>query len=400
MANRTITSPLGFRVSAVKAGIKSSGKSDLGLIVSDKACRAAAVFTTNKTASASVVLSRDHVKSGVARAIYVSSGNANACTGKRGTRDAHSICRHVATALGIDEREVLVTTTGIIGEYLPMDKVRNGITQAISGLSRSAAAGQAFGRAIMTTDTRPKTAYEPFRLGGKWVKVAGATKGAGMIAPNMATMLGYITTDVNIATSLLRRTLREAVDHSFNKLTIDNHESTNDCVIILASGLADHKPIKKPGSELKKFSRALLNICDSLARQIAADGEGARCAVTLKVTGAASALDADQALRAISDSFLVRTAFHGADPNWGRIVSAIGFSGARFDETKLSCKIAGRSVYRNGRPVRFDPKELTRRMRGKYWEVEVALGAGKYEDFRYTCDISSEYVKINADYHT
>jgi len=396
-----ITGPAGFRVSAVKAGIKASGNADLGLIVADVPCCAAATFTKNKIVSPTVVISRQHVENGKIRAVFVNAGNANACTGKRGERDVLTICKQVAKHLGTRPEEVLVCSTGIIGVFLPMDKVCDGIDKAIDNLSHTPKAGAGLARAIMTTDLKPKIASGEIKVGGKVVRIAGIAKGSGMIAPNMATLLAFITTDAAISRKLLGLALSEVTEQTFNKVSVDNHSSTNDSAILLASGLAGNRTINSPSSrDYKIFLRELKRVCDDLARQIAADGEGATCAITVKVLGGKNADEARAAVRAIVDSPLVRTAFNGADPNWGRIVSAVGYSGAGFDAAKLSCRIAGVFVFRNGKPCRFDGKSLSRKMKAKQWEVEVNLGVGKYEDFCYTCDFSCEYVHINADYHT
>ena len=399
--NKTITSVKGFRVAAVKAGIKKSGKLDLGLIVADKPCTAAAAFTTNKIASCTVDISREHVADGKIQAIFVNAGNANACTGKQGEKDAKAICKQVAEGLGIKADDVIVNSTGIIGELMPMEKVKAGIADALANLSDTKEAADKLTSAIMTTDLVPKEAYSEFKIGKKVVKVAGICKGSGMIAPNMATMLGYIVTDACVAKGVLSKVLKDIVNCTFNKVTVDNHMSTNDSVTILASGGADHAPIKKASDpNYKKLYNAVWQVCDQLARKIAADGEGANCMISIFVKGGKSAADANKALRAISDSPLVRCAFNGADPNWGRITSAVGYSGAKFDVDKLVCKIAGTTVFRKGRPTKFDAPALSEKMKGKEWTVEVDLGAGKHEDFCYTCDMSKEYVAINADYHT
>ena len=400
MANTTITGPAGFRVAAVAAGIKQSGDLDLGLVVADEPCSAAAMFTSNKVVGPSVTVSREHVRSGQAQAIYVNAGNANTCTGRRGQRDVESICGQVGSLLGVASDDVLVCSTGVIGHFLPMDKVRRGIGQAAEALSRSSRAGLDFSRAIMTTDTRVKRAQCQVRLDGKQVTLAGVVKGSGMIAPNMATMLAFMTTDADISSAMLRRALKHAVIASFNKVSVDNHVSTSDTAIVLASGRAGNRRISQGGRAYDGFAQGLAAVCDDLARQMAADGEGARCAVTVRVAGAASRRDARQAVRAIVDSPLVRCAFHGADPNWGRIVSAVGYSGARVNLEKLSCRIAGSSVFRNGRPSRFNAVALSKKMMGKQWTVVVDLGAGRFEDFCYTCNMSGDYVRINADYHT
>lgn len=400
MANHMITAPLGFRAAAVKAGIKASGNLDLGLIIADIPCVAAATFTTNKVVAPCVVIDRQKIRSGRAQAVFVNAGNANACTGKRGERDVHSICRELSRYLGIADKDVQVCSTGIIGEFLPMAKVRSGIAEAADRLNKSAQAGGDFARAIMTTDLRQKTAYREIILAGKKVRIAGTAKGSGMIAPNMATMLAFITTDAAISPALLRRALNGAVDITFNKVTVDNHMSTSDTAIVMASGLAGNARITAGGRAYRQFANALWEICDDLARQMAADGEGATCAVIVTVTGAAKDAEAHGAVRAIVDSPLVRTAFSGADPNWGRIVSAIGYSGVRFKADKLKCKIAGVTVFRNGRPCKFNAAGLSKKMKAKQWQVEVDLGAGRFSDFCYTCDLSHGYVTINADYHT
>ncbi len=399
--NETLTSVKGFRVSAVRAGIKRSGKLDLGLIVADKPCAAAAVFTTNKIASCTVDISRKHVANGKAQAVFVNAGNANACTGKQGEKDALAICQQVADGLNIKMEDVIVTSTGIIGVYMPMDKVKAGIDNALAGLADTREMGKDLAAAIMTTDLVAKEAFRQVKLGGKTVRVAGICKGSGMIAPNMATMLGYIVTDADVTSAILKKIMKDVVGRTFNKVTVDNHVSTNDTAVIMASGAAGNSQIKKDTDpDYAKFYKAVWEVCDDLARKIAADGEGARCMISIYVKSAKTASDAHKALRAIADSPLVRCAFNGADPNWGRITSAVGYSGAEFEVNKLTCKIAGTLVFKNGQPTKFDAAALSEKMKGKEWKVEVDLGAGKFDDFCYTCDLSKEYVAINADYHT
>ena len=400
MANRTLTAPEGFRIAAVKAGIKPSGNLDLGLIVADAACTAAASFTTNKIVGPAVEVSRNHIKGGRAQAVFVNAGNANTSTGKRGLRDVMTICRQVGNRLAISAEDVLVCSTGIIGHPLPMAKVRHGIELAAAQLSRSERAANDFSRAIMTTDLKTKTSYRTIKLAGKSAHIAGTAKGSGMIAPNMATMLAFLTTDADISAALLKRALKNAVNVTFNKVSVDNHMSTNDTAIVLASGMAGNKRIANRCDDYQRFEHGIWSLCDDLARQMAADGEGATCMVTVTVCGAATAKQARAGVRAIVQSPLVRTAFNGADPNWGRIVSAIGYSGATFDPEKIICRIAGTTVFRNGGPVRFDAGRLSRKMKAKQWEVKVNLNAGTCSDFCYTCDLSREYVTINADYHT
>ena len=400
MGQITVVTPMGFRASAVRAGIKQSGALDLGLIVADGPCVAAGTFTTNKVVGAAVEVSREHIRSGRAQAVFVNAGNANTCTGARGLQDAGTICKAVGRVAGVEPGDVLVCSTGVIGHFLPMDKVKAGIEAAGESLGSSAKVGRDFARAIMTTDLMVKQAGRTIRLGGKEVHIAGTAKGSGMIAPNMATMLAFVTTDADIAVGMLRRALKRAVYGTFNKVSVDSHMSTSDTAIVLASGRAGNKQITGVGADYDRFAGALLEVCDELARMMAADGEGATAAITIRVTGAASPKDARKAVRAIADSPLVRTAFNGADPNWGRIVSAVGYSGARFEPEKTVCKIAGTVVFRNGRPSRFDADKLSKKMKGKQWDVVVELGLGSADDFCYTCDLSREYVTINADYHT
>lgn len=400
MANLTLTSPKGFRVSAAPAGIKQSGLADLGLIVADAPCTAAATFTTNRIVAPSVVIDRQKIRPGRAQAIFVNAGNANACTGNRGQRDVHTICRCVSDQLGVATDDVLVCQTGIIGKFLPMTKIKNGIATSAASLSRSARAGRDLARAIMTTDTKPKQAHRQITLSGRTATLAGIAKGAGMVAPNMATVLVFVTCDVDISKPLLRRVWQQTTAQTFNKLSIDGHASTNDTAIILASGLAQNRPIRRSGPEFRRFQHTLWSLCDDLAQQLAADGEGATCAVVVRVRRAARQSDATAAVRAIVDSPLVRCAFNGADPNWGRIVSAVGYSQARIDPSLLACRIAGTWVFRKGRPCTFDAAGLSRKMKAKSWAVEVDLGLGRFEDFCYTCDMSRDYVAINADYHT
>lgn len=400
MSKSFLTKPKGFRVAAVKAGIKSSGKLDLGLIVADQPCTAAATFTQNKIVAPAVVIDRERIKSGRAQAVFVNAGNANTCTGKRGERDVHTISREVAKCLDIDSDDILVCSTGIIGEFLPMDRLRKGIKKAAASLTRTAQADQNLARAILTTDTCMKTAQQKIAIGNKTARIAGIAKGSGMVAPNMATMLAFLTADVNISPACLRRALKQQVELSFNKVSVDNHMSTSDAVIILASGQAQNQRIAKVDLNYKKYEKALGLVCDDLARQIAADGEGAACMVTVRVQGAANNQDAYAAVRKIVESPLVRCAFNGADPNWGRIVSAVGYSGAKFHAHKLSCKIAGVPVFRAGKPCRFHAAALSRKMKARQWDVLVDLGVGRCQDFCYTCDLSRGYVRINADYHT
>jgi glutamate N-acetyltransferase/amino-acid N-acetyltransferase len=404
--NDTITAPKGFLAAGVAAGIKKSGKSDLGLIVCPTGASAAAVFTTNRIVSAAVQVSREHVKSPTISAVVVNSGNANACTGRTGIKNAIKMCNDTAHSLNAirntqyASRDVLVASTGVIGEPLPIKKIATGILQAAAKLSASASAGLDFAKAIMTTDTRPKQAVRKVEISGAGVTIAGAVKGAGMIAPNMATTLLFLTTDVAITKPLLGKALRTAVGNSLNKLTVDGHQSTNDTAIILASGLAANRPIVSQCPRYKKFANALLEVCDDLTVQMALDAEGATRMFTVVVKGAATKTDAANACRAVAGYPLFKCAVNGSDPNWGRIICAVGSVGVELNLNKLSCRLGNITVFRNGRPTTFDRKSASKIMSATSHTITVDLGAGRYSDFCYGCDLSKEYVTINADYHT
>jgi len=412
MANNTITAPRGFLTAGVQCGIKKSGKADLGLLVCPTGATAAAVFTTNKIVSAAVTVSKQHIKSPKIRAVVVNSGNANTCTGQKGLGNARQMCAETAHSLNAIRdtqyaiRDILVASTGIIGRQLPIKKISAGISKAAEKLSASASAGLDFARAIMTTDTKPKQAVRQISIESRdtshepLITIAGAVKGAGMIAPNMATTLLFITTDVAISKYLLGRALKHAVGNSLNKLTVDGHQSTNDTAIILASGLADNRPIVSQCPRYKKFMRALTELCDDLVRQMALDAEGATRMFIVFVKGAATKADAAKAARAIADYPLVKCAVHGGDPNWGRIICAVGSVGVKLNTNRLSCKLGPITVFKNGAPRKFDVKKASKVVSQNEHTITVDLGAGKASDFCYGCDLSKDYVTINADYHT
>jgi len=400
MTNNTVTAPRGFLAAGVRCGIKKSGKPDLGLIVCPTGAEASAVFTTNKIVSAAVTVSKEHIKTATIQAVVVNSGNANACTGRTGIKNAIKMCSETAKHIEVNPHSVLVASTGIIGEQLPMDRIVKGIAKAADKLSASPKAGLDFTKAIMTTDTRPKQAVQQIEISGTKVTIAGTVKGAGMIAPNMATTLCFITTDVAITKPLLSRALKLAIGNSLNKLTVDGHQSTNDTAIILASGLAGNRPIVSQCPRYQRFAKALSALCGDLAKQMALDAEGATRMFKVIVNGAATKADAAKAARAIADYPLVKCAIHGADPNWGRIICAVGSCQVRLNPHKLSCKIGAVSVFNNGRPVSFDAKRVSRIIAQKEHIITVDLGAGGFSDFCYGCDLSKEYVAINADYHT
>lgn len=400
MANETITAPKGFMAAGLYCGVKQSGKPDLALVYCPGGAKAAAVFTTNAIQAASVTQCKKNIKSNTIYAAIVNSGNANACTGKKGLVAAQVMCAKVAKELAIAPESVLIASTGIIGRQLPITKITTGITSAVKLLSDSPTAGGNFAKGIMTTDTRPKQATRTVDIYGKTVTLAATAKGAGMIGPNMATTISIITTDIAISKPLLGKALKNAIGLSLNRLTVDGHQSTNDTAMILASGMAENTAIKKQDSGYRRFVRALNELCSDLARQMALDAEGATRMFKVQIKGAAKKDDALKAARAVADYDLVKCAIHGGDPNWGRIVCAVGSCGVKLDPAKLSCKIGDSFVFRHGKPTNFDPKEVSRIIRQKEHTITVDLGVGKYQDFCYGCDLSREYITINADYHT
>ena len=403
-----LLSPRGFRAGGTAAGIKASGKPDVGLLVADATATAAAVFTTNKVVAAPVVVGRQHIAAGKLRAIVVNAGNANACTGRQGDADARRMCELAAGHLGCEAGLVLPSSTGIIGHKLPMAKVTAGIAAAAAALGSSAEHAAAFQAAILTTDLKPKAAAVTVKVGRQTLTLAGVCKGSGMIGPRMAvatnkvpkqaTMLAYLTTDAAASASVLRTLLGRSADGSFNAVTVDDHASTNDTAVLLASGAAGVK-LDTPGA-VDKFAAALDEVCRSLAYQIAADGEGATKVVRIVVKGATTPAAAQAMARAIANSPLVKCAMHGNDPNWGRIVSAAGFAGVEFDPDRSSLKLQGTVVFRNGQPVSFDAAAASAALNAKEVTAELSCGTGKGEATVYTCDLSKEYVTINADYHT
>jgi glutamate N-acetyltransferase/amino-acid N-acetyltransferase len=400
MKNTTVTAPKGFLAAGIGCGIKQSGKKDIGLICCPTGAKAAAVFTTNKVVSASVTVCKQHIKTAVTEAVIVNSGNANTCTGTLGLNNAVSICKATAELVDAKANQVLIASTGIIGHQLPMDKISNGVILAAAKLSGTANAGDDFAHAIMTTDTKCKQAYKSLKLGGAEIQIAGTTKGAGMIGPNMATTLCFITTDANISKNLLQTALKDAIGNSLNKLTVDGHQSTNDTAIILSSCLAGNKQITKADANYKKFAAALDELMTDLAKQMALDAEGATRMFTIVINNAASKVEAIKAARAVADYDLVKCAIHGGDPNWGRIICAVGSCGVKLNTNKLSCSIGGVTVFKNGQPVKFDPKKVSKIISQKEHTIVINLGAGKFNDFCYGCDLSKGYVTINADYHT
>lgn len=400
MANETITAPKGFTAAGLYCGVKQSGAPDLALVYCPTGAKAAAMFTTNAIQAASVTLCKKHIKTNTIYAAVINSGNANACTGKKGIMAANVMCSKVGKELNVPTESVLIASTGIIGRQLPITKITAGIENAAKLLSDSPTAGGNFAKAIMTTDTRAKQAIRTVDIFGKIVTLAATAKGAGMIGPNMATTISVITTDIAISKPLLGKALKHAIGQSLNRLTVDGHQSTNDTAMILASGQADNKPLKKQDSGYRRFVRALSEVCSDLARQMALDAEGATRMFEVRIKGAAKKDDALKAARAVADYDLVKCAVHGGDPNWGRIICAVGSCGVKLDPAKLSCKIGDVFVFRSGKPTDFDASEVSAIIRRQEHTITVDLGVGKYQDFCYGCDLGREYVTINADYHT
>lgn len=402
MAALHLCSPQGFKASGVYAGIKSKNAPDVGMIVCDTTATAAAVFTTNKVVAAPVKVGRENIAKGKLRGVVVNAGNANACTGEQGEKDARMMCHLASVAIGCDERLVLPSSTGIIGHLLPMDKVERGIGHAGHALGRDLEHAHRFSDAILTTDLKRKEAATTFKLGRQTVTLAGVCKGSGMIGPRMslphATLLAYLTTDAAIGAPLLRKLLAAAADASFNAVTVDDHTSTNDTCAILASGASGVK-IDSPRA-VKAFTAALDEVCQSLAYQIAADGEGATKVVRIDVEGATTDAAANAIARTIANSPLVKCAMHGNDPNWGRIVSAAGYAGVPFDPDHCSLTLQGTPVFRHGRPLPFDATKLSKALKSPEVRVLLSCHLGKAKATCWTCDFSKQYVTINADYHT
>ncbi|MDY7010791.1 MAG: bifunctional glutamate N-acetyltransferase/amino-acid acetyltransferase ArgJ [Planctomycetota bacterium] len=397
--SRHITLPEGFIAAGVHCGIKTSGSEDLAVIASKSQASAALLTTSNQVVGAPVLRCRQVLPRGYGkiRGIVINSGMANVCTGQRGAADAEAMTVLTARLIGAKPDEILVASTGVIGHRLPMPKIRRGITAACRNLSRGD--DGAVLRAIMTTDTKEKSAVVQTRIGSEKVTLAGIVKGAGMIAPSLATMISIITTDAKIAPSLLWRTLKAVAAETFNAVTVDSDQSTSDTIVTLASGLAGTK-IQSGSSAHRKFAGALVEVCRKLAVAMARDGEGATKLIQITVKSAATKADAVAASKSVANSPLVKCAVHGADPNWGRIVMAVGNSTANVDPAKISVTIGDIKTYANGLPRNFSHRAVREHLKGDTVFIEVSLGMGREKFTAYTCDLSGAYVKINADYHT
>ena len=390
----------GFTYSAIAAGIRKKERLDLGLIYSENPAVAAGVFTTSRVKAAPVLLDMERIAQGRAQAILVNSGVANACTGKIGMQAARTSSALAATALNIDENLVQIASTGVIGEQLPVEKLAAAMDELVAGLSPSAYDEVA--RAIMTTDTVPKTACRTCSIGGSEVNLFGMAKGAGMIMPNMATMLSFVMTDADITAEILQQHLSQAVKQSFNRITVDGDTSTNDTVLVLASCMSGNPGIDTLDSgESRIFGAALADLLRDLALQIVADGEGATKIVTVKVINAASQQDAEQAARTIANSPLVKTAFFGEDANWGRIIAALGRAGVVFEQYSVDISFDEVLLVQDG--LAQGPAaeaRATEVLKQKSFTLTVDLKNGKDTAEIYTCDLSIDYIKINADYRS
>ena len=389
----------GFLFSGISSGIKKDGRRDLGLIFSEVPAQVAGLFTTNAVRAAPVQLDMERIKKGFCQAVVINSSNANACTGSQGLKDARSVSSWVAKRLRIDERLVFPSSTGVIGVPLPLKKIKEGIPRLVEALSPEGWMKTV--EAIMTTDTLPKVEAATCRIKGKQVKLCGMAKGAGMIRPNLATMLSFLVTDADITPPLLQRMLKIAGEDSYNRITIDGETSTNDTVLLLANGKAGHDSLSHMDKDGKIFQSMLLEVCQSLAKSLVKDGEGATKFIEIQILGARDKEDAKKAGYAIAHSPLVKTAFFGEDANWGRILCALGHSGAQINPNRIDVLFDKVPIVKNGMGTdsRLEEK-ASQVIKKKAFKVTVALHQGKSEFSVFTTDLSIDYVKINASYRS
>jgi len=391
--------PRGFRAGATATGVKASGKPDLSILYSEVPCAAAAVMTQNRLKGAALYVTSEHLRDRRAQAVVINSGVANGCTGDQGMKDAREMARLTAEALHLRPDDVLVASTGIIGEFLPLEKIARGIREVAGSLSPDGGLDAAKG--IMTTDTVPKVVSKEFDLDGGRATIWGMCKGAGMIHPRLATMLGFILTDAPIAESIARPVLLEAVRTTFNRLTVDGDMSPSDTVMLLANRMAGGPIIDRLDSAAgKRFQEALREVCGALAEKIARDGEGATKLIRIEVTGASDEEEAERIARGIATSNLVKTAIAGGDPNWGRIVSALGQHATVTDPNRAKVRLGDVLVYDDGVRAEYSERKAAEALAGNEVTIHVHLAEGKASARYLTCDFTEEYVKINADYHT
>ncbi len=393
-----ITAPKGFKAAGVACGIKKNNRKDLAIVCSEDTAVASGVFTTNVVKGHSLQVSMEHIKNGFARAIVINSGNANACVGETGYKDAKEITALTAELLQCDAQDILVNSTGVIGTKLNMPSVRSGIRLAVNALS--SLGGAEAEEAIMTTDLMPKEIAVDIELQGETVRIGGIAKGSGMIHPNMATMIGIITTDANISRSLLDKALKQCVKKTFNRVSVDGDTSVCDSVFVLANGFADNDAIVKEDYEYSKFVDAMMFVCTYLARLIAKDGEGATKLIEIQVDGAGDENDAYKVVSTVAKSPLVKTAIFGEDANWGRIFTAVGYSGASFDPNLTDIYLGDILVCRNGAAANFDEAAVKEIIKKKEIVIKINLKKGNVSDRIWTCDFSYDYVKINGSYRS
>jgi glutamate N-acetyltransferase/amino-acid N-acetyltransferase len=394
--------PRGFRFAATACGLKKTGALDLAILSSDVPASAAAVFTQNLVVAAPVLVCKKHLAAsrGRMRAVVVNAGNANCASGAAGQLAADRTVAAAASAIGCRIEELFVCSTGVIGVPLPIEKILRALPNLARNRRPSARSFAEFSLAICTTDTRAKTAAASFRVSGKRIHIAGCAKGAGMIHPNMATTLAFVATDATIAPALLQRTLRDVASRTFNSISIDGDTSTNDTLLVLANGAAEAPAIRAATAAHRAFTKALEEVCRSLALQIVADGEGAQRVIEIEVRGAKTEAAARRIGETIATSPLVKTAFAGGDPNWGRIFAAAGRSGVRFDPALVEITMAGIPVLRRGQPLPFNERAASNRLLAEHVPIVVNLHAGPARARYYTCDFTAEYVRINASYRT
>jgi len=389
-----IPMPKGFKCAGVAAGIKSDGVKDMALILSDEPAASAGVFTTNQVCAAPVKVCREHLELGTARAVVLNSGIANACTGSAGMTAARDMAAEAAKTIGCKPQEIMVCSTGRIGPQLPLDKIVSGIGTLCAAASGSNV--QETAEAMMTTDTRPKVSVAELQIDEKTVKIVGFAKGAGMIEPNMATMLSFITTDAAVEQTTLQAALKKAVDLSFNRITIDGDQSTNDTVLALANGAAGNAPLNETSGDWEIFFQALDKVCHELAMMIVHDGEGADKFVTVNVTGAQSDDEANLAARSVANSLLNKTAWAGEYPNWGRVMDSIGYSKARVDETLVSIHYDEVQAVAGGMRTKIPQEELIKVVSQTDFAINISLHLGEGSATVYTCNCTEEYVRINV----
>ncbi len=387
----------GFYFSGISSGVKKSGKKDLGLIYSEVPCKISAVFTKNLVKAAPVILGQERIKNGTCQAIIINSGNANACTGKKGYKDSVSTSKALSKELKIDENLVIPSSTGIIGLPLKMDKIEKALPELIKSLDEENIEDTA--HAMLTTDKFIKTASKKIKIGNKTGTISAVGKGAGMISPNMATMLAFIVTDIAIAKGALKKAFKTSIENSFNKIIVDGDTSTNDSAFIMSNGLLENREINEKSSNYKKFVEAVTEVCSEIAELIVKDGEGATKVVKVEVKGAKTENDAAKIARTIGNSQLSKTAFYGEDANWGRIVGAAGRAGVKFNPDKLELFFDGIKVYSKGVQHQSESKYAHVFEKPKF-TVTIKLKEGKAESYIITSDLTHEYVSINADYRS